>query len=138
MTKIETTPKKPAEAKTDAMFGDSKRSLRALCKIVAVLTQAVIDYFQARLLHIDYSVAVHGIFTSRFVDSLAVLMKDENVKQRVSRHNAKKIINLGINEERIRMEKYLQILCDWNKEALELKRRKIKGWDKTFIAKATY
>jgi hypothetical protein len=58
-------------------------------------------------------------------------MKDENIKQHISQHNGKKIINLSINEEHIHMEKYLQFFADWNEEALELKHRKIKGWNKT-------
>ena len=139
VTEIETTPKKPAEAKKlDRCLEILKEHLRALHKNWESADTGQINYFQAHLLHIEYSIAVHGIFTSRFIDSLAVLMKDENVKQHVSQHNGKKIINLGINEERIHMEKYLQFFADWNKEALELKCRKIKGWDKTFITKATY
>ena len=84
-----------------------KECLRALHENWESTNMGQIDYFQAHLLHIEYSIAIHRIFTSRFIDSLAVLMKDENVKQHVSQHNGKKIINLGINEEHIHMEKYL-------------------------------
>ena len=89
---------------------------------------------------LEYMVAVHGIFISRFLSTEAVLVDNINGRARVqpTGKDDKVLFYLDINEEEKRMKRYLEYLDDWYRQSLMEKEKKVKDWDKTFMSITTY